>query len=346
VRILVTNEPRLIVPAQKDWPTLNTFITQLYGGQIEPYADAQLNVVYGWLKIAYESFRDRRWFPGQALAIAGPVESGKSLFQNLVTEIMGGRAAKAVLFLQGRTDFNGELFGAEHLILEDEAASTLYHDRKALGVNIKNIAANRIHPCHAKHRQIVNLAPWWRLSISLNDRAERLLILPPLDEDIRDKVILLRAMPYPMPMPVETAEQKEQFWNQLMAEVPGFLWFLTQTFHITPEWAARRYGVVSFQHPSLLSLLEELSPSNHLLALIDLAQIWEIQSNIWEGTALELRAILMEHHKTSRDAVRLLSWPNACGQYLNDLCESHPERVKFFRSKDRRWYKIYRKIDI
>jgi hypothetical protein len=182
------------------------------------------------------------------------------------------------------------------------------------------------------------------LTISLNDRPERLLILPPLAEDNRDKIILLRASRHPMPMPTDLHQDKERFWNVLIAELPAFLFYLTQVFHITEPWPGGRFGVKAFQHPALLTELEELSPAIQLLELIDLAEIWEVQSSVWEGTALELRAALLSHHKTARDAATLLHWTNACGQYLNDLCQIRPARVKAFRDANRRWFELYREI--
>ena len=344
IRFLVTSEPKLIVPVKGQWETLRKFLVNLLWGQNEAYGEDQLNALYGWLKVGYCAFRKHRFQPGQALAIAGPVESGKSLLQALITQCLGGRCAKAALFLQGRTDFNGELFEAEHLILEDEAASTTHAARMALAVQMKNITANRMQACHAKHRPIVNLAPWWRLTISLNDRPERLLILPPLDEDIADKIILLRASCHPMPMPTETIEQREAFWDTLVGELPAFLHWLTNDFDIDEEWRSARFGVRAFHHPMLLTELEELSPAIALLDLIDQANIWEVQSSIWEGTAKELRKLLLDHQATRRDAERLLSWTNACGQYLNDLAKIRPLRVKQRRTHSEREYEIYREI--
>jgi bifunctional DNA primase/polymerase-like protein len=345
-RFLVTSEPHIIVPVKGSWPTLETFIVHLLCGATEPYGEDQLAVLYGWLKVAYCALRDRRLRPGQALAIAGPVESGKSLLQMIITQILGGRCAKAALFLQGRTDFNGELFEAEHLMLEDEAASTSHAARVALGTNIKEVAANRVQACHPKHRQIVNLSPWWRLTISMNDRPERLLILPPLVEDIADKIILLRASCHPMPMPTNTPEQEGHFWNTVVSELPAFLYYLVNDFTITQDWHSARFGVRAFHHPVLLTELEELSPAITLLGLIDQAEIWEVQSSVWEGTALELRALLNAHHKTSRDAATLLHWVNACGQYLNDLAKIRPARVKRLRTHTSTIYEIYREVEI
>ena len=353
IKILVTKEPRIIIPKRGEWTILNQFLANLLGGPDEPYGDEQLIVTYAWLRTAYQALTEHRFQPGQALAIAGPVDSGKSLLQSLITEILGGRSAKAMLYLQGRTDFNAELFEAEHLVLEDEAASTLHRDRMMLGSALKNLTANRIHPCHPKNRQIVNLAPWWRVSLSLNDRPERLLVLPSLSEDIADKVILLRASKCPMPMAALTAEQKENFWKTLTFELPAFLYWLLKEFELPGNWQDARFGVQSFHHPELARELEELSPALALLALIDAADIWSAYypatgirgiTDPWVGTALELRGLLMVNQKTQRDATRLLDWVNACGQYLNDLADRRPLRVKAHRNEKRRWFEIFREI--
>lgn len=343
LRILVTSSPKMIDPKEGEFPTIDQLIENMLGGAEEPWGESQLMTFYGWLQVACRALKARKFHPGQALALAGPVDSGKSLVQSLVTEILGGRSAKAALFLQGRTDFNSELFGAEHLMLEDENASTSHHDRLALAAQIKGIAVNRIHPCHGKRRDIVNISPWWRLTISLNDRPDRLLVLPHLSDDIADKIILLQATKAQMPMPTETAEERDTFWKTLISEIPAFLWWLDHSFVIQPEFISSRFGVREFHHPGLLEALNELSPSYALLTLIDQADIWEKCSNEpWEGTALELRALLMSNSRTQRDANRLLDWTNACGQYLADLEKSSPDRVRNARNNRKRSWLIYR----
>jgi hypothetical protein len=220
----------------------------------------------------------------------------------------------------------------------------------ALATSIKNLIANRVHPCHPKYRQIVNLAPWWRVSLSLNNRPDRLLVLPPMTDDIADKIILLRASKHPMPMSVRTAEQKETFWNTLVSELPAFLFWLRHEFCLPKDWQEDRFGVRSFHHPHLMTELEALSPAIQLLRLIDVANIWTTYNpktrapsvtDPWVGTALELRTRLLENPKTQRDAAKLLDWTNACGQYLNDLAEIRKTRVTARRKADRRWYEIF-----
>jgi ParB-like chromosome segregation protein Spo0J len=158
VRLLVTSDPKLIAAAKGEWPMLKGFVTNLLAGGNEPWGNRQLSTLFGWLKIAVQALRLGQFQPGQALTFAGPVNCGKSLLQSIITEILAGRSAKAALFLQGRTDFNSELFGAEHLVLEDEAASTSHQARAMLGSQIKAITVNRVHPCHGKRRDIETFA--------------------------------------------------------------------------------------------------------------------------------------------------------------------------------------------
>ena len=70
---------------------------------------------------------------------------------------------------------------------------------------------------HAKNRQAMTLKPFWRVSISCNDEPESLMILPPIDESLSDKVIIFQAKKKPMPMPTQTDEirTEELFWYAL-----------------------------------------------------------------------------------------------------------------------------------
>ncbi len=286
-RILVTSSPEILTAKDVEWELLKKIIINMIAGKSEPWAEDQWTVFNGWMKVARQALVAGKYQPGQALALAGEIESGKSLLQLIITAALGGRSAKAAFFLQGRTDFNSELFGAEHLVLEDESASTSHQARSELGAHIKNITVNRIHACHAKRRDIVNLCPWWRLSISLNDQPERMLILPRLTDDVRDKIVLLRATRHAMPIIAETADQKAAFWEMIMRELPGYLYWLETHFIIPEEWVSARFGVREFHHPELVRSLDELSPASVLLELIDQLAPWGLADNEWEGTALE-----------------------------------------------------------
>ncbi|MFZ3374804.1 MAG: BT4734/BF3469 family protein, partial [Chthoniobacterales bacterium] len=190
-RILVTTSPKLIEPKAGDWPVLNQFLQNLL---IDGAYD-QRPYVFAWLRLAYEALRAGHRRPGPVMGLAGPRNSGKSLLQNLFTVILGGRVAKPYRYMSGHTDFNGELFSAEHLMIEDEAPSTDLRSRRALGAHIKAFTVNETQSCHVKNRQALTLSPFWRVSISVNDEPENLMILPPISDSeydsLGDKIILL-----------------------------------------------------------------------------------------------------------------------------------------------------------
>jgi len=333
-RILVTRAPRVLKPVEGECPTIEGLITALLD---DPVHD-QISYLMGWLKIAYEALASWKLRHGQALAIAGPRDCGKSLLQNIITEILGGRSAKPYRYMCGATDFNGDLFGAEHLMIEDEVAFTDIRARRAFGARIKDFTVNTVQSCHAKNRQALSLKPLWRTSITLNDEPENLLILPPIDESLEDKIILLKAYKRPLPMDTSTLEGRQRFMSALLAEVPAFLNLLVN-FPIPARLKSERFGVTHFHHPELLASLSEMSPEMRLLALID-AHLSEGDgpANSWMGTATELERVLYDS-KGAHEARRLLDWSNATGTYLGRLAKKLPHRVRQERTKTSRiWY--------
>ncbi|HEY3899598.1 MAG TPA: hypothetical protein VGM54_13340 [Chthoniobacter sp.] len=322
-RVLVTQSPKLIEPRAGDWSTLRQLIENLFKNEMVD----QTPYVYGWFKCADQSLRSGKHTPGQCLAIAGPPDAGKSLIQNLSTVILGGRAAKPYLFMTGNTPFNSELFGAEHLMIEDESASKDIRARGVLGAFIKMITVNRTQSCHPKNRPAFTLTPWWRLTISVNEEPEHLMVLPPLDDSLRDKIILLQAFKKPFPMPNGTTEEKEAFWKQLVSEIPAFLDFLSH-WEIPVALRNNRFGIATYHNPTLIAALGELQPEIRLLNIIDGSHTTIRAGHDWEGTAVELQRDLTDKDaKMLYEARQLLSWPNACGTYLGRLAKQFPERV-------------------
>jgi len=331
-RALVTSSPRLIGPTNGELPLLLKLMENLF---CDPDTD-QRPYMLGWLKVAIESLLAGLRRPGQAVAMAGPRDSGKSLWQNLITEMLGGRAAKPYRYMSGQTTFNADLFGAEHLMVEDECGSTDLRARREFGARIKDFTVNEVQSCHAKNRQAISLRPFWRLSISLNDEPENLMILPPIDESLADKLMLLRTHHCEMPMPTNTSEGRTAFWAALMGELPAFIGYLLR-WQIPEEIRCHRFGVKTFQHPHLLDAIDTISPEFRLLSLIDAVVFPDpapLESNIvTTAEALESRLI---NSQMSHEARRLFSWNNACGTYLGRLASKRPERVQPNRNPRRR----------
>ena len=322
-RVLVVDSPVLIDGKEGSWTTLATVLEGLLAD--EHYDQAFY--LFGWIKLALESLRAGKRRPGQALAIAGPRDCGKSLLQSLLTVLLGGRMASPYQYMTGATPFNSEMFRAEHLVIEDNAASTDIRARRSFGALLKTITVNECQPCFTKGREAVNLTPFWRLSITVNDEPENLLVLPPIDESIEDKLILLKASSRPMPMPTETLEERRAFWEMLLSELPAFVHFL-EGWEIPDALRGHRFGVRHFHHPDLLRTLDDLAPETQLLDLIDAELFSGPLRDAWEGKAEELEKRLTGSEGGSAYAARrLLGFQRACGTYLGRLARKYPERI-------------------
>ena len=343
-RLLVTSSPKLIQPQEGEWPVLQTFFERLL---VDGRYD-QRPFFFAWLKIAYDSIRRGIWHPGQVLGLAGVRNSGKSLNQALITEVLGGRSAKPYRYMSGRTDFNADLFGAEHLMIEDEHSSTDIRARRQFGAQIKQFTVNETQSCHGKGRQALTLPPLWRVSISVNEEPEAMMVLPPMSDSehdsVADKLFLLRAMKAEMPMPTVTHDQRHAFWKRMMSELPAFIHFLLN-WDIPEELRDGRFGIKTWHHPKLLAALDELAPETRLLALADQVCFGEegivdmklVMRTEWSGTAEQLERRLFDSIFAA-EARRLLSYPTACGVYLGRLAGRRQSRVKQLRTATaRKW---------
>lgn len=110
-RILVKDSPLLIEPRPGDWPLWKAIIFHMLGPEQQIY-------VFGWLKTILQSLRSGSLRCGQAMVLVGSKACGKSLLQNeLFTPLMGGRSTKPYRYMCGKTPFNAELLGSEHLLI-------------------------------------------------------------------------------------------------------------------------------------------------------------------------------------------------------------------------------------
>jgi hypothetical protein len=250
--------------------------------------------------------------------------------------------------MSDKTTFNADLIGAEHLMIEDEVASTDNRTRRHFGARMKDFTVNQMQSCHPKNGQAISLTPFWRLSISLNEEPENLLILPPIDESLADKIMLIRTRKLPMPMPTGTLAERAAFWNKLVSELPAFLHSLLN-MEIPAELRCERFGVKHYHHPDLLAAIDALAHESRLLALID-AHFWPAPDETARvkatpPTSLRLTAEQLEQGLFESafgfEARRLLDWNNATGTYLGRLATKHPERIQRDRQANGRFWQIF-----
>jgi len=323
--VLVTTGPKWIEAKAGPWPTLDKVFASMF---VDGVLD-QRPYFYGWLKSARDSLLNGRWKASQLFAMAGPVGTGKSLTQNLITLMLGGRSTKPFQYMMGQTTFNSHMFRGEHQMLEDEAESIDIRSRRQFAANIKTILTNKDQNCHGKNREALTLQPVWRMTLSLNDDPERLLVLPPFDSDVRDKIIVLKVSKASMPMKTGTVDAETEFWERLVSELPAFLDHIDH-YVVPAELQDSRYGIVAYQHPEIVDKIQDTAPEIKLLEIID-GGLWSGQDNprAWDGTAAQLeKKLTRENGQVSYEARRLLSWNNAAGTYLARLRDSKAEQAQ------------------
>ncbi len=334
-RILVTDSPNIITAKPGKWPQLRRIFTAMLADDEHD----QLSHFLGWLKCSRETLTQGVRRPGQALALAGPADSGKSLVQWVITQFLGGREARPYRYMTGATPFNRELFSAEHLVIEDDNPSTDLRARRNFGAKIKEMTVNGAASCHGKNREAISLTPFWRLSITVNDEPENLMMLPPLDESLRDKLILLRVKRPDVPLP-QTTEERPVFQREWIAELPALAHFLEQ-WEIPERLRSTRFGIAHFLHPELSASIDRLAPEAKLLELID-GDIFSDPdtSKPWIGSAEELeRHLSRDTNSTAarKQAEKLFSFNTACGVYLGRLRDKLPERFSRCGKHGRKW---------
>jgi hypothetical protein len=195
-----------------------------------------------------------------------------------------------------------------------------------------------------KFRNGITLPVFWRLTISVNDETENLLILPPFDDSISDKLIIFKVDKKEMPMKTATNEQRAAFWDRLVSELPAYVHYLFNFWTIDAALVSQRYGVTDYHHSHILDQLAELAPETRLLQLID-AEIFKPVAPLgrrkipWTGTAIELEQRLTTYlSDVRRQADELLSWQGASGTYLGRLKKIRPKRVSSQRTHaERKW---------
>jgi hypothetical protein len=318
-RVLVTTSPKLMPPVKGDFGTLERLFRTMLG-------DEQLQYFYSWLHVSLTMFYRHQWRAGQVIAFAGPVNAGKSLVQKLLTKMFGGREEDPYTFITDRTKFNGALFGAEHLKIEDQAESVDIRTRRHLSSVIKSFAVNSTFNCERKHTDSLALSPLWRVTFSLNDDPERLQVLPPIEPDIKDKMMLFKVSPYPVP---GDQTEKDAFIAQLHAELPAFIESLLK-WKIPNHLYDSRMGVKSYYDPDLLEALERIAPEQTLLELID-DEIFTMKRGnvVWKGRARALANELKDPKKPCcKEAEKLLNFHNVAGKYLGRLEKQYPDRIE------------------
>ncbi len=287
--------------------------------------ERQFQTLLLWMHLRRRALLKGTWRAGQLLVLAGPAGCGKSFLQSkIITPLLGGRIARPYRYMHGGTEFNAELFAAEHLSIEDESPARDLASRRALGNHVKSMLFSAVQSCHPKGRTPINITPIWAMSLSVNEEPENLMVLPPIDETLADKLIILKCRK-PDPPPGHS-EEMQALLRMVDRELPAFAHYL-DTLSIPPDYAEPRTGLRHYHNPEIVEALQGLSPEAKLDQLITAAFFQD--STEWEGKSLELETALTRWESPWRhEAQRLFSYNTACGVYLSRLATAMPDRYR------------------
>jgi hypothetical protein len=334
-KILVTRGPKLIEPAAGKFPTISIFLDGLLRDQ-RVYFE-------GWVKVAIEALRARSIRNGQALVLAGPRACGKSFLQhNIITPLLGGRSVNPHLYLSGATSFNSSLTENEHWLIEDEGTSQDgSSSRKDMAASIKQATSNDAVEHHAKGKDLQTVNVFRRLTISCNEEAKHIRILPSMDSSLEDKIIILKATREEMPMKTETVAERDALVSTIREELPAFTHHLIHTFKIPDDLRDSRFGIKAYKSPETLEIMDAMEPETRLLELID--EVFAGRNVPWEGKSAKLERELTDPGSpVQRQAGKLLKYPNSCGTYLKKLAEKekYARRISSRRLDGHQVFKI------
>lgn len=372
--VLVTEDPRLIEPVEppvdargwdeaddfgdrRGWPVLGRVVENLLSCSKE--GQRQLWVYFSYLRHTLDCLYEGHWDKAPTLCIAGEVKCGKSLLIDIHRELFGGKEGQPYDWMVGKENFNGELLEAVLLTIDDEVSDTNPKSRNALSDRLKKMAAGTMQRIRGMHKDGIALQPLWRPMVAVNDTPDKLMVLPPIEEDNFDKIILFKAFRHPMPMPAATSEERANFWRTLKSELPHFIWWLRNEFQI-PEALLDRFGVKYYHHPDVVSSLRELSSEMQIWYYIERTIFHapgvtrrdprtgdELEDgHEWMGTVEELYTYLTDTRDENRPTLNMeeargVPKPGWLGRRLSKLAAIYPGSVRQVRTPQKRYWHLF-----
>lgn len=353
---LITEGPVIPKAVKGDW----SLIKAITEGLMSECGGVQLPYLYAWMKLSRRMLIGTLTRGMPALVFCGPKNCGKSFLQKyIITPFLGGRTARANSFMSGGTQFNGDLLGAEHLMLSDEKSDTAAMSRRSMGSMVKVIVADEDQRIRAMYSEAACFNPFWRLTVSLNNELETIMQLPIMDDSMEDKMMLFSVNKFEWPVYASTPEECKAFAEAVLAQIPAFCWYLENEFVIPSsllvekDGSPARFGVACYHSPSILSCLTEVSPEFRLLELIHQCYLTVPEGGVRKpgvDNAIRMTAMEMECGLKSDDspvrveARALMTSGSRFATLLSRLHQRYPDNV-FQDRKDqvRKW--VIRDID-
>jgi hypothetical protein len=311
-QILITSEALIPQPVTGQTSLIDDII-------IQAFPDPQALIVFiSWLATRYIAVRSHEHVPAPMLVVAGEVNSGKSLLAWIVAQMLGGRTANPHAAWSGGTLWNDNIAGSELLLVDDCVGSTDIRARRNFGAAFKEAMYPHMIEMRKRNVSAISCRPVWSVMVCCNDTPEAMQIIPPIDNDLSDKIIILHCAPVVMPMDTSTPEGRKHLQNSLKAEMPFFANELV-SWQIPDDLKDSRSGIKAWRDPELSESLDVHSPANRLMDLMVNANWMDLPR---EFSALEVESRLLGPDSPVRDQARqLFTWSGACGSALAKLAK-------------------------
>lgn len=294
-------EPDLSIRGRKwgeGFPYISKWLWQFFSSRKE------LVYFLTWLKHFYMGAYTGTITRGHALFIVGEVAKGKTLLNmRLIPHLMGG-GVNPSKFLVGGEEFNKNLLEAAHWHVDDSEAASDRVAHKKFSEKLKALIANPMidyRPMYVDRMQI----PFnGRVCVTLNGDSESLMMIPDLDRNIAEKLIILRTNPKSN----WTFSTNQDTESKLFADAAAFAGWLHDweppSNIYGPGW---RFGMKDYINAEMRTEATKHGFDADILGLLDI--LWTTDDEwvqlaakdaSWEGTAAELTKILASHSSLSK----------------------------------------------
>lgn len=276
------------------------------------YSKFQRIVWLSWLHHFYKNSYDGTPRAGQCMFVAGGTSKGKTLMNyRLLGGMMGGHTDIAS-YVTGDDNFNENLFEVGLGTVDDQLATSDYRAHLRYTALLKKLVANNVLSMRAMYKGAVDIDWCGRLSVTMNEDPESMRMLPDLDINNRDKVIILRCSPTIIDFP-------EDVQTIIAQEMAAFCRYIYD-FKIPPECkGSARFGVSSYIDPHLRS---ESDYSSMTYATVEILNEWRESyftanpsATEWFGTITRMVKELCEEFSESSTILKTTS-PQSLTRHL------------------------------
>jgi hypothetical protein len=237
------------------FPTISWLVDHLFEGQ-----DRDMWLSYA--KIAYIHFLERKKQLKQALIVAGPQGTGKTLLQTGVLSALLGGHGQGNGYLTMETRFCGEMFDHAVICVDDGEGGTTQAKQRQMTERLKTLVSKSGVTVEEKFKT-TSRGEWFGvITISVNTDVGSLHnSMPDTTMAIADKLIILRVHCPATDDREGLLGMKQPEWEKVIAqEIAYFAAWLYHTYQI-PDWAISRgrYELVPYHNEMIMTELEHMS---------------------------------------------------------------------------------------